>query len=534
LGTPSGYNVTGIMATLMVFLSLLSSTFALPPQVIFDSDQYGANADSARENANLIFNSIHSSMRQWGSSIQHNGMSFFPASIPEGTLFYHGRASIEPVTSTEWLAFEVEHAEAFAGARPGRDGRDGGESPPGDEPDNDSDDPQKKPGGGGPPGPRVPGYLHVYRANRRLDRILYIDGMSAGKTGMGTLDTQDILLLENNTSGNAPMGGEWQRAQSLCELGQQWGGVDGFLRMEAGFEVIYCDFTDGLDFVQAHKRPSPTDVEGMNDDRSFEYFRAVASRYHGIGGGRVEIDYSSMVSAYFYPVNISNPEPDPRQYLPRLVSSEPDQLLRIKSDLRNVWARQDSTTIDWQGIVDMITSRYSDRLQYLASDVPNTTFISEINGLLSIYIDYDDVSVEKSIERCVNHYLLPAKLSTPEDELIHSALSHVMSEVCQTLFLARKEFLSTPETSLEKSRKQISELNQWLNWTTFKKCGPCMLSEVCYTAIWPWGTVEDHFDPKCKNASEIQQRNGDGYWGRMPGGRGPPDRGNDTHPPPEL
>ena len=54
--------------------------------------------------------------------------------------------------------------------------------------------------------------------------------MSAGKTANGTLDSQDCILLV--------------AAAGLCELAaQEWeGGVDRFVRMEGGFEVVLCEF----------------------------------------------------------------------------------------------------------------------------------------------------------------------------------------------------------------------------------------------------------------------------------------------------
>ncbi|KAJ9620130.1 hypothetical protein H2203_007895 [Taxawa tesnikishii (nom. ined.)] len=75
-------------------------------------------------NPNHIFNAIHSSMRQWGSSLNHNGMSAFLATVPEGVQLYHGTSNSEPVEGMEWLAFEPEHALLFArprGPPPGRE-----------------------------------------------------------------------------------------------------------------------------------------------------------------------------------------------------------------------------------------------------------------------------------------------------------------------------------------------------------------------------------------------------------------------------
>lgn len=48
-----------------------------------------------------------------GFLVQHNGMSFFPAYVPEGTVFYHGAPRGERVEAMEWLAFEIQHAEMF-------------------------------------------------------------------------------------------------------------------------------------------------------------------------------------------------------------------------------------------------------------------------------------------------------------------------------------------------------------------------------------------------------------------------------------
>lgn len=66
------------------------------------------------KNANHIFNTIQDSMRQWGSSLHHNGVSYFLARVPAGTQFYHGTSKDTPVIGTEWLAFEPEHAMVFA------------------------------------------------------------------------------------------------------------------------------------------------------------------------------------------------------------------------------------------------------------------------------------------------------------------------------------------------------------------------------------------------------------------------------------
>lgn len=226
--------------------------------------------DIAKDRAPQIFNSVHDSMRQWGSSLHHNGVSFFLATVPEGVLLYHGNNRPESPTEPDWLAYEIEHAEQFARSRgppPGRDkARTERRNPffnlnpvdtetqqhilnTGDKEPQIPDDDEKKKGG----------WLHVYKTTRALP-FLYIDGMGGGKTEIGTLDSQDYLLRnktqEEDEPGKPHRGpmGEGTRARELCELSASWG-LQGVIRMEAGFEIIKCDFKDGLEEIQTLQRP---------------------------------------------------------------------------------------------------------------------------------------------------------------------------------------------------------------------------------------------------------------------------------------
>jgi hypothetical protein len=93
-------------------------------------------------------------------------------------------------------------------------------------------------------------------------RLLYVDGLSAGKTLNGTLDSQDILLLNKTVPHDSPMGGESLRARGLCALASTlWENkIDGILRMEGGFENILCDFESTV------KRTSIVVCDGQTDE----------------------------------------------------------------------------------------------------------------------------------------------------------------------------------------------------------------------------------------------------------------------------
>ena len=55
-------------------------------------------------NSNHIFNSIHFSMREWDSTLFHNGVTFYLATVPAGMQLYHSMHSPNPTTGMEWLS----------------------------------------------------------------------------------------------------------------------------------------------------------------------------------------------------------------------------------------------------------------------------------------------------------------------------------------------------------------------------------------------------------------------------------------------
>ncbi|KAN0096666.1 hypothetical protein V8E51_015471 [Hyaloscypha variabilis] len=552
------------MRFILAVSALILPVVAPPPQaqVPFFShpeaaSSHGPSLESASANAPQIFNAIHSSMRQWGSSLNHNGMTFFPARIPNNTHLYHGTHTPHAVKGMEWLAFEIEHAEGFARPFRGRPGRPRKPGEPG-EPGEPRPGPPEEPGEGPPPPVELSwtetmdetwtkeddddddpdfsrGYLHIYRTTRPLNKLVYIDGMSAGKTGMGTLDSQDFVLRNVSNGGDGPVFGDFERGQDLCDMGAELG-IEGFVRMEMGFEIIFCEFRNGLVLESARERPSGKN-QSLEALDSFEVLRGATMRYSGITGQRLRLDYSGMSSAYWYNLNLTNPDAN-RSDLPRLQDSDIGGHAQMKTDFLNAFAEssvRSDVGNDWQGITDMIALRYSDRLQLMAgNNTSKDAILSEIAVLLNLYVDYGNFDITAAIEKCTAHYLIAAVLETTSDHLIHEALSTVMNKLCTTLFFVGQALLEdeddTSDSSvLEESKLALRNLIDYLNWTTWKECGKCGYDEICFVAIWPWGSKEDHDHPSCMTPSVLAQRFG--YWNFPGGGRGPrPPPGNDTKP----
>jgi hypothetical protein len=148
------------------------------------------------------------------------------------------------------------------------------------------------------------------------------------------------------------MGGEYERARGLCNLASTiWEGqIDGFLRMEGGFEIIMCNFEKHL--FRTHVIAIKAHNEYMDSRGFFEgwpYMKAITKRYDGIAGDRVRLDYNSMVSVFSY-VNIDDLFDNDVQSdcaMPRLQNVKAADLQKVKNDITKSvllrWDREHTT-----------------------------------------------------------------------------------------------------------------------------------------------------------------------------------------------
>lgn len=370
------------------------------------------------------------------------------------------------------------------------------------------------------------GFLHTFTAKRDLN-LLYIDGMSAGKTNNGTLDSQDYVLLQDaDLSGG--MFGEFERARGMCNISRDdWGGrVDGFLRMEAGFEIILCHFERDLNVKSVNRAYGK--CKDCNEDfgGNIKYLRAVSDRYHGIGGGRVNINYEKMVTAYALHEDLFQSG----ESGPRLTSVSKDDKKRLREQVDAIVMAEPSsfkhTGQDWQAIADMIVTRYSSRLKLLAMPevLENEQRLNtELDLLLSPSIDYDNRDAMNETSRCASHYIPKGSLSS----LAAHNVAFVSSYICHKLVSTQ---FGDVADSHEAKKKIILDLIEKLNWTTWKECNTCAYDEICSIPIWPFGSEQDWITPTCRNATTIHEQHG--YWGigGPGGGRRPPPK-DDKKPP---
>lgn len=486
--------------------------------------QFAPNRLDAEKNAYTIFNSIHSAGRQWGSGIYHNGFGLIPAIVPRGSLFYHGTTSKDVPKGPEWLAFEPEAAEGFAGDWPG--GPNNPNRPHKISPVNQKNTAPVD----------VRRYVHTYRNNRDL-KLLLIDGMSAGKTNYGTLDTQDLVLLEGKKH-YPSLFDDPRRAEDLCKVVQPWG-YDGLIRSEIGFEIIHCNFTDSLFQMKVKSTLHEEEKIGDYSMYVYQWIRAAGLRYDGLGA-RVKLDFSSMVSGLWYPVNMTNPDPLHPKFK-RLAATPIDKLRIIKDRVQEI-AKADYQTflIDWRYIVDSIVERFSDRIASMAhKDVTDVAFINEIQAAALSHVDAvgyldsqdRDAVLKQSIKDCMDHYLYPAlpfsKRWNQADHMLYHSVITVMNDTCTTFIqgwsdlreasgsdgvrIRYRSNRNEQRIALERAKTHVKQLTARLRWTTWLKPRACPVDEVNLVVMWPYGNKEDHSNPGCRKISELDMDRSD-YW----------------------
>lgn len=335
------------------------------------------------------------------------------------------------------------------------------------------------------------------------------------------------------------------RAKGLCDLASTiWEDrIDGVLRLEGGFEIILCAFEKHLERVDVISVPSAGEGRrGRGVMGGWEYVKAITSRYHGIGGGRVRVDYEEFVSVFAEGVDglwENDVQSDVR--MPRLTNVATSDLERVRDRVTSLvlskdWTQERGT--NWQAVADVVVARYSDPLHHItthkAFQGDKVELAGYLQGLLRPFIDGIERNATRETERCVGQLLLPLpSLNIPPASLTplaHRALHTVTTRICDTLLTSLSIATSpTPHSSFstvyaEHAVEIVAELVEWLNWTSWKECGACGDEEVCFVPIWPMGTAEDHAKPQCRGEKGAEGRMG--YWGLRRGG--PP---RDTKPP---
>lgn len=430
--------------------------------------------DSAEEvrNANHIFNAIHAVMRHPILSEYPHGVSFFLATIPKGTQFYHGTGEEHPITGLEWLAFEPEHSLGFA--------HFSGRQPPhfdSDRPESSQKSLMEEEGG-----EESHGYLHTYVTAKDL-RLLHLDGMSAGPGGF--LEAQDRILFNDSIPRDRGPGGgghgkrpviepraelggppsEQARALQTCQMAEEkWAGrIDGLLRTEQGFEILLCSFERGLDLVRISQTKPQGSRSGGRGRGGHGPGRGprmptVPSRYDDRRGHQAIIDFDHAVSAYTYNLDLFPNNAS----LPQLSHIPLEDFGPIRHAVDSmILANEPSLgAFNWQAVTDVVVDRYSTQLQSFADgEFESLAALREkLETFLEPFIDYRDYNNSHLIIDSCQGQLIPP--SAPYDSLASDAVRYVLHRICSTF----ASTLLDSQLDLETAVEGFAKLVAYLSW----------------------------------------------------------------------
>jgi hypothetical protein len=145
-------------------------------------------------------------------------------------------------------------------------------------------------------------HMLTYQTTRAVTCI-YFDGESATLMGSGQLDTQ-MLHVFGNTTGPPPGGNgfrglweEYARALGLCDwiqekkLGGSGWGVEGIVRMNAGFEMIWCNFSSASIRLVSHLNITAPLLPATDDEEHEE-----------LGSVELRAEEEEEVTTTYYPL----------------------------------------------------------------------------------------------------------------------------------------------------------------------------------------------------------------------------------------
>lgn len=478
-------------------------------------------------NASAVFNTVNGAMKLKDMNLFPVGVSFIPAYIPSNTLLYHSTNLPEIPSGYDWIAMDYEFSYDFAVF-------DRAKKKP--HPHKRSQQPIKAMWGR----PKNNAFLYTFRNTKPLDKLIYLDGASAAKTRTGEMDQQLILSRQKDIYGRVD---EYEAAEKICEWGREFG-LQGVVRLEVGFEVIICDFHDGIELVANVSLNNVTDLahfpgekvlpqtpleekrEKLIDDwdlmHGFEHARAGA--VVNDGDSRIMLDFSKMVT----PLNQTWLNPDP--YLRRInnLSEEAKEalILDISHTLRDPVDPFGKT--DWQLLTQRLEDKFAPMLVQLhtafsvfenkskTEDLGEAleevvAFISKITfNFVRRYSDNnledEKIKKDRAFVNAIQDYVYHTfPLAARSDGLIYSSVYRVAYEVILTVFdlfytsrvimadiyvhPSDKNFEEFKATILAK-KGELTELLGSLRWSIFTQCSElCQWDEVCYAPTWGIGPI---------------------------------------------
>lgn len=332
--------------------------------------------------------------------------------------------------------------------------------------------------------------LYTMSTSRQLN-LVYFDGQSASLTDTGSLDSQ-IAVLKGNVPinvGDEYVYNETNRAYELCHLANDLG-VDGVVRMNAGFEVLVCDYNSaGVEVLFSSNLTVPESDPGVSstnlprdpnrqppfgvgnifaEQNGWEWIRSGV--WHYGRETRVKLDFCAIASFY---------DPQLRSIIGahhggvrgnqtyqngwglrrghRLIDIGSADVARMKSWIRTLTtlgtASKDQAVCsgtDWQALTETITDQHRSRAleiwnvlitAHTRSIEQSVQRVHELShAILYPYLEYPSIIgveaieiKEQTVSRCATLYTKRLARSNLNDfeTLIKDSIEIVLNGICE-------------------------------------------------------------------------------------------------------
>ncbi|KAB5554575.1 hypothetical protein GE09DRAFT_1173583 [Coniochaeta sp. 2T2.1] len=279
-----------------------------------------------------IFHSTLSLLKQLPNTVFPNGHTVVPVVIPPLTLFHHARRDADAPSSPEWVAFDSDMSYGIMGGHRNV-------------------------------------WMWTYQTARPV-RALYFDGESGNLQGLGQFDVQMLLLYGNVTgpSGMDDLKLEYERATGLCDwlaaagLRGSGSGYEGVVRMNAGFEMIWCDFSsDSLKLVSRINVTAPLLPEdegaGDGDGGSEATSASLQARDEVSGGGLL----AQRTCATPLPSSLGVTTTSATTTRPRSTPNLPDMPPDWKDELRRAGVGETRARLSGCGVLTFYSRKFANQ-----------------------------------------------------------------------------------------------------------------------------------------------------------------------------
>ncbi|KAJ7207996.1 hypothetical protein GGX14DRAFT_634767 [Mycena pura] len=432
----------------------------------------------------LIFNTVSSLLQHWPNTRYHNGHTIVPGTIPIGTLLYHGRTDPDVPLTREWASTDPEFARLFC--------FEFGQC-----------------------------WILTLVTTRPL-RVLYFDGSSATKMPDGPMDTQDIFAWGAVMPERATVDWDYRRLHRMCDLGDTLG-IDAFVRMQLNFEIMLCNFTDGVQTVSL----SRLQFEPRFPHHAYSYILSSTWHDHFPGEPRIQLDLTHAISLYdtaLAPSLVSRRYGQDRR-AHRVLGIDQRDVEAVAARVRAIPFSSRVSRIDWRTLFQVIRDRYAERLDALhstlhdASDDSAPRAFRLLQMLLAPYLVHSAVpppadtntawaapvfrlcaTAHTSFAESMNHTF------TASEHMLLSATKETIREICRSLVgmwaigvLELRDSKTISDVVGDQWRVDIDSLLGWLDWDSWIACRPaCAFDESCYLPGAPFSMGEWNVSkPRC-------------------------------------